>query len=145
MSNPRNVTNLIRAQETKEVRVSLFGEALANKIYPNWIHFCYSILLAPKIQMIILRASPIIHTVGSKPSPIYDRRLHAPYRQHRFRSLLGPGAVQWMTAGRGIVHSKMPEQKKVRCKGFRCGWTCPLPIKCVPLATKTLTQMTCLL
>jgi hypothetical protein len=85
MSNPRNVTNLIRAQETKEVRVSLFGEALANKIYPNWIHFCYSILLAPKIQMIILRASPIIHTVGSKPSPIYDRRLHAPYRQHRFR------------------------------------------------------------
>jgi redox-sensitive bicupin YhaK (pirin superfamily) len=35
--------------------------------------------------------------------------------------LLGPGAVQWMTAGRGIVHSEMPEQKKVRCKGFRCG------------------------
>jgi redox-sensitive bicupin YhaK (pirin superfamily) len=25
---------------------------------------------------------------------------------------LGPGAVQWMTAGRSIVHSEMPEQKK---------------------------------
>ena len=23
--------------------------------------------------------------------------------------LLGPGSVQWMTAGRGIVHSEMPE------------------------------------
>ena len=25
--------------------------------------------------------------------------------------LLGPGGVQWMTAGKGIVHSEMPEQK----------------------------------
>ena len=25
--------------------------------------------------------------------------------------VLGPGGVQWMTAGRGIVHSEMPEQK----------------------------------
>lgn len=25
--------------------------------------------------------------------------------------VIGPGSVQWMTAGRGIVHSEMPEQK----------------------------------
>lgn len=29
------------------------------------------------------------------------------------RGLLGPGAAQWMTAGRGIVHSEMPRSERV--------------------------------
>jgi quercetin 2,3-dioxygenase len=33
--------------------------------------------------------------------------------------LLGPGAVQWMTAGRGIVHSEMPEQENGLMQGFQ--------------------------
>ena len=33
--------------------------------------------------------------------------------------LLTPGAVQWMTAGRGIVHSEMPEQDHGLMKGFQ--------------------------
>ena len=33
--------------------------------------------------------------------------------------LLGPGSVQWMTAGRGIVHSEMPEQESGLMKGFQ--------------------------
>src|SRR5579864_8373669 len=33
--------------------------------------------------------------------------------------LLGPGSVQWMTAGRGIVHSEMPEQTEGLMKGFQ--------------------------
>lgn len=33
--------------------------------------------------------------------------------------LLGPGSVQWMTAGRGIVHSEMPEQEKGLLSGFQ--------------------------
>ncbi len=33
--------------------------------------------------------------------------------------LLGPGSVQWMTAGRGIVHSEMPEQEAGRMAGFQ--------------------------
>jgi redox-sensitive bicupin YhaK (pirin superfamily) len=33
--------------------------------------------------------------------------------------LLGPGSVQWMTAGRGIVHSEMPEQEKGLMWGFQ--------------------------
>ncbi|MEK9776435.1 MAG: pirin family protein, partial [Quisquiliibacterium sp.] len=33
--------------------------------------------------------------------------------------LLGPGAVQWMTAGRGIVHSEMPEQEQGLMEGFQ--------------------------
>jgi redox-sensitive bicupin YhaK (pirin superfamily) len=33
--------------------------------------------------------------------------------------LLGPGSVQWMTAGRGIVHSEMPEQQEGLMHGFQ--------------------------
>ena len=33
--------------------------------------------------------------------------------------LLRPGSVQWMTAGRGIVHSEMPEQEKGLMRGFQ--------------------------
>ena len=33
--------------------------------------------------------------------------------------LLGPGDVQWMIAGRGLVHSEMPEQQEGRMEGFQ--------------------------
>lgn len=33
--------------------------------------------------------------------------------------VIGPGGVQWMTAGRGIVHSEMPEQKEGLLHGFQ--------------------------
>ncbi len=33
--------------------------------------------------------------------------------------LLTPGSVQWMTAGRGIVHSEMPEQENGLLRGFQ--------------------------
>lgn len=43
--------------------------------------------------------------------------------------VIGPGAVQWMHAGRGIVHSEMPEQKDGLLWGFQL-WVN------VPAATK---------
>jgi quercetin 2,3-dioxygenase len=33
--------------------------------------------------------------------------------------LLEPGGVQWMTAGRGVIHSEMPEQSEGRMAGFQ--------------------------
>jgi quercetin 2,3-dioxygenase len=33
--------------------------------------------------------------------------------------LLTPGSVQWMTAGRGVIHSEMPEQEDGRMEGFQ--------------------------
>ncbi|HMM85526.1 pirin family protein, partial [Azohydromonas sp.] len=33
--------------------------------------------------------------------------------------LLGPGGVQWMTAGRGVIHSELPEQQQGRMEGFQ--------------------------
>ncbi|MBV9892191.1 MAG: pirin family protein, partial [Rhizobacter sp.] len=33
--------------------------------------------------------------------------------------LLEPGSIQWMTAGRSIIHSEMPEQEEGRMAGFQ--------------------------
>jgi redox-sensitive bicupin YhaK (pirin superfamily) len=33
--------------------------------------------------------------------------------------LLGPGGVQWMTAGRGLIHSELPEQQDGLMHGFQ--------------------------
>ena len=38
---------------------------------------------------------------------------------HGNEGVLVPGAVQWMSAGRGIVHSEMPEQQEGRMRGFQ--------------------------
>lgn len=45
------------------------------------------------------------------------RMRHRDNRGHE--GVLVPGAVQWMTAGRGIVHSEMPEQQAGRMRGFQ--------------------------
>lgn len=38
---------------------------------------------------------------------------------HGNEGVLVPGSVQWMTAGRGLVHSEMPEQLEGRMRGFQ--------------------------
>jgi redox-sensitive bicupin YhaK (pirin superfamily) len=47
--------------------------------------------------------------------------------------VLGPGGVQWMTAGRGIVHSEMPEQEEGLMRGFQLWVNLPARDKmCAP-------------
>jgi quercetin 2,3-dioxygenase len=46
--------------------------------------------------------------------------------------VLGPGDVQWMTAGRGIIHSEMPEQDKGRMHGFQLWINLPAREKMCP-------------
>ena len=43
--------------------------------------------------------------------------------------LLGPGSVQWMTAGRGIVHSEMPKQEDGLMWGFQLWVNLPSGMK----------------
>jgi len=46
---------------------------------------------------------------------------------------LGPGGVQWMTAGRGLVHSEMPEQEQGLMRGFQLWVNLPAADKmCAP-------------
>ncbi len=45
---------------------------------------------------------------------------------------LGPGAVQWMTAARGIIHSEMPQQSEGRMRGFQLWLNLPSKEKMQP-------------
>ncbi|HXH02966.1 MAG TPA: pirin family protein [Candidatus Competibacteraceae bacterium] len=45
------------------------------------------------------------------------------------RGLLGPGAVQWMTAGRGIIHSEMPEREQGLLWGYQLWVNLPSHLK----------------
>ncbi|KAG0090520.1 hypothetical protein BGZ93_011216 [Podila epicladia] len=42
---------------------------------------------------------------------------HEDFAGHK--GIIGPGDVQWMTAGRGIVHSEMPVKKQARAHGLQ--------------------------
>jgi quercetin 2,3-dioxygenase len=53
---------------------------------------------------------------------------------HGHEGVLVPGAVQWMTAGRGIVHSEMPEQQEGRIRGFQLWLNLPADQKMNPPA-----------
>ena len=46
--------------------------------------------------------------------------------------LLSDGAVQWMTAGRGIVHSEMPEQTNGLLWGYQLWVNLPSALKMSP-------------
>ena len=48
---------------------------------------------------------------------------------HGNEGLLVPGAVQWMTAARGVVHSEMPEQEEGRMRGFQLWVNLPARLK----------------
>jgi redox-sensitive bicupin YhaK (pirin superfamily) len=50
------------------------------------------------------------------------------------RGDLGPGDVQWMTAGRGIIHSEMPQQTEGRMRGFQLWINLPAREKMKPAA-----------
>jgi hypothetical protein len=49
------------------------------------------------------------------------------------QGLLVPGGVQWMTAGRGVIHSEMPEQQDGAMEGFQLWLNLPARDKmCAP-------------
>lgn len=48
---------------------------------------------------------------------------------HGNEGVLEPGSVQWMTAGRGLVHSEMPEQQAGRMRGFQLWVNLPSTLK----------------
>ncbi len=46
--------------------------------------------------------------------------------------LIGPGGVQWMTAGSGLIHSEMPEQEDGLMSGFQLWVNLPAAAKATP-------------
>lgn len=54
------------------------------------------------------------------------------------QGLLTSGSVQWMTAGRGIIHSEMPQQEEGRMRGFQLWINLPAAEKMKPAAYQDL-------
>jgi hypothetical protein len=50
------------------------------------------------------------------------------------RGELKTGGVQWMTAGRGVIHSEMPQQERGRMRGFQLWINLPAKEKMKPAA-----------
>ncbi len=61
---------------------------------------------------------------------------HADNQGHA--GVIGPGGVQWMTAGRGIVHSEMPEQEDGLLLGFQLWVNLPASDKMISRSAKLL-------
>ncbi len=53
---------------------------------------------------------------------------------HGHEGVIEAGDVQWMTAGRGVVHSEMPEQQHGRMRGFQLWVNLPARLKMQPAA-----------
>ena len=55
---------------------------------------------------------------------------------------LGPGSVQWMTAGRGVIHSEMPLQESGRMRGFQLWINLPAKEKMQPAGYRDIAATT---
>lgn len=62
--------------------------------------------------------------------------LHEDHLGHRGN--LRTGGVQWMTAGRGIIHSEMPQQENGRMRGFQLWLNLPAREKMKPAGYRDL-------
>ena len=58
------------------------------------------------------------------------------------RGDLKSGDVQWMTAGRGIIHSEMPQQTEARMRGFQLWINLPAREKMKPAAYRDIPAVT---
>lgn len=65
---------------------------------------------------------------------ITGRMRHSDNAGHQ--GLLETGGIQWMTAGRGIIHSEMPEQKDGMLEGFQLWINLPAAEKMQPAGYK---------
>ena len=84
--------------------------------------------------MIIWRAFPIILIAGFE-TVTYMLAGRMRHRDNKGNDgVIGPGDIQWMTAGSGIVHSEMPEQIDGLMSGFQLWVNLPAAQKMRPAA-----------
>lgn len=119
MSQSRRVTRLIRGQQASDGAGVRLTRIIGNQQLPDLDPF---LLLdefgtdRPEDYLAGFPDHP--HRGFETVTYMLDGRMR--HRDnHGNEGLLVPGAVQWMTAGRGIVHSEMPEQENGRMRGFQ--------------------------
>lgn len=119
MPHPRTVTNITDAQETRDGAGVFIWRSIGKQNLPELDPF----LLLDSFGT----ENPDDYIAGFPDHPHRGFEtvtyMIEGYMRHTdstgSEGLLGPGAVQWMTAGKGIVHSEMPEQKEGKMQGFQ--------------------------
>jgi redox-sensitive bicupin YhaK (pirin superfamily) len=119
MSNPRTVTNITNAQHTKEGAGVFIWRSIGKQDLPELDPF----LLLDSFGT----DNPDDYIAGFPDHPHrgFETVTYMIEGSMRHKDstgaegLLGPGSIQWMTAGKGIVHSEMPEQKEGKMQGFQ--------------------------
>lgn len=127
----RTVTRIIRAQPTQDgAGVSLF-RSLGSQQLPDWNPF----LLLDEIRSD--QANEYIAGFPEHPHRGFETVTIMLEGKMRHRDNQGnegvieSGGVQWMTAGRGIVHSEMPEQESGELWGFQLWVNLPAEYKMI--------------
>ncbi|MDE0993711.1 MAG: pirin family protein [Rhodospirillales bacterium] len=119
MPNPRTVTNITDAQHTKEGAGVFIWRSIGKQDLPELDPF----LLLDSFGT----DNPDDYIAGFPDHPHrgFETVTYMIEGSMRHKDstgaegLLGPGSIQWMTAGKGIVHSEMPEQKEGKMQGFQ--------------------------
>ncbi len=132
MATPRTVKNIINAQRTQEGAGVFIWRSIGKPELPELDPF----LLLDSFGT----DNPDDYIAGFPDHPHrgFETVTYMIHGQMRHKDstggegLLGPGSVQWMTAGRGIVHSEMPEQKEGKMQGFQLWVNLPAKDKMCP-------------
>jgi redox-sensitive bicupin YhaK (pirin superfamily) len=129
---PREVANLVDAQPTVEGAGVRLRRALGSRALPLVDPFLMLDEIHSENPDDYLRGFPThphrgFETVTYVLDGAMDHRDSLGNHGH-----LGPGSVQWMTAGHGIVHAEMPQQEKGRMWGFQLWVNLPAARKMMP-------------
>jgi redox-sensitive bicupin YhaK (pirin superfamily) len=127
--NPRSVAQVLAAQPTKDGAGVRLNRALGSQALRNLDPF----LLLDEFKS----DDPNDYIAGFPKHPhrgfetvtimLKGRMEHQDSMGNR--GLLSPGSIQWMTAGRGIVHSEMPQQQDGVMYGFQLWVNLPARLK----------------
>jgi len=133
MSNPRIVINLNDAQEAKDGAGVFIWRSIGKQDLPELDPFLLLDSFGTENPDDYIAGFPNHPHRGFETVTYMIEGCMRHTDSTGSEGLLGPGAVQWMTAGRGIVHSEMPEQKEGKMQGFQLWVNLPAADKmCAP-------------
>jgi len=130
----RNLLKVVDAQATRDgdgVHIHRIGGRVLNQI------------LNPFLMLDEINSDDTSDYIGGFPEHphrgfetiTYMKAGRMRHRDHmKNEGVVEPGGVQWMTAGRGVIHSEMPEQESGLLHGFQIWLNLPADEKMQPAA-----------
>ncbi len=132
-SSPREVLRTVRGQETKDGAGVRLTRVIGSEVLPDLDPFLLFDEFGSDKPGDYIAGFPN-HPHRGFETVTYMLQGCMRHRDNQGNSgVLTPGSVQWMTAGRGIVHSEMPEQEQGMMRGFQLWVNLPARAKmCAP-------------